>query len=123
MSRVKPIDLHIAKKLRGLRVPEGQEPQYRLNAVAGALGISYQSYQRMEAGSVSFRAGTLQELSQFFGVPVTYFYDDTAPLGIPNGDQIATVVSSMRNMVKYRADHMVGLSIRMENLGVDRRGA
>lgn len=98
MSRVKPIDLHIAKKLRGLRVPEGQEAQYRLNAVAGALGISYQSYQRMEAGNVSFRAGTLQELAQFFGVPVTYFYDDTAPLGIPNGDQIATVASIMRTI-------------------------
>ena len=114
MSRVKPIDLHIAKKLRGLRVPEGQETQYRLNAVAGALGITYQSYQRMEAGQVSFRAGTLQELAQFFGVPVTYFYDDTAPLGIPNGDQIATVASLMRGVSKRDADYMVGLGLRLE---------
>lgn len=61
-SRVTDLDLSIAKNIKALReVAKLTQPQ-----VAGHLGISYQSYQKMEGGKHSFRASTLDRLGTLY---------------------------------------------------------
>lgn len=46
-----------------------------MREVADSLGITYQSYQAMEKGEVSFRASHLIKMARCFGVPVTHFFE------------------------------------------------
>lgn len=61
-SRVTDLDRTIAKNLKAMREAAGlTQPQ-----VAGHLGISYQSYQKMEGGKHSFRVSTLDRLGLLY---------------------------------------------------------
>lgn len=62
MTKVTDFDKAIAANIRKLRVKAGlTQPN-----VADHLGITYQSYQRMERGGVSFRASTLDKLAALY---------------------------------------------------------
>lgn len=62
MTKVTDFDKAIAANIRKLRVKAGlTQPN-----VADHLGVTYQSYQRMERGGVSFRASTLDKLAALY---------------------------------------------------------
>lgn len=62
MTKVTDFDKAIAANIRKLRIKAGlTQPN-----VADHLGITYQSYQRMERGGVSFRASTLDKLAALY---------------------------------------------------------
>lgn len=63
-SRVTDLDRAIAKNIRRLR----DEAKLTQPQVAGHLGITYQSYQKMEGGKVAFRASTLDQLAQLYNM-------------------------------------------------------
>jgi transcriptional regulator with XRE-family HTH domain len=70
MTRATQLDRDIGARLRALRT------QRKLSqpVVARALGVTYQSYQKMEAGKVSLRASTLATLAKFYKVPVASLF-------------------------------------------------
>lgn len=70
MTRATQLDRDIGGRLRALRV----ERKLSQPIVARTLDVTYQSYQKMEAGKVSFRASTLATLAEFFGVPVASLF-------------------------------------------------
>lgn len=63
-SRVTDLDRHIAANIKAMR----EDAKLTQPQVAGHLGISYQSYQKMEGGKHSFRASTLDRLAQLYNV-------------------------------------------------------
>lgn len=65
-----PINVYIGTVVKELRKAASMtQPQ-----LAAALGVPYQSIQRMEAGKVNFRAPTLFTLTHVFGVSVAYLF-------------------------------------------------
>lgn len=62
MTKVTDFDKTIASNIRKLRKDAG----FTQPNVADHLGITYQSYQRMERGEVSFRASTLDRLAALY---------------------------------------------------------
>lgn len=106
--KVAPLDRHIADRVKAMR----KERRVTQPAVAGVLGVSYQSYQKMERGTVSFRASTLDKLSTLFGVPVSHFFGDAPAPDLPNGAAIVSVVNILRGMDASAADSVVQHVVR-----------
>lgn len=79
-SRITPADRQIAKRIRELRESTGTF----VTVMASHLGMTYQSYQKVEGGRTAIRATWLITLSQIFDVPVSRFYDDVA---VDHGDE------------------------------------
>lgn len=71
-SKVTELDHVIAANIRKFReASKLTQPQ-----VAEALGITYQSYQRMEGGRYSFRASTLDRLARLYNKRLYDFLGD-----------------------------------------------
>jgi transcriptional regulator with XRE-family HTH domain len=68
-DRITDLDRAIAKRLRAFRV----EAKLTQPQVASHLGIAYQSYQKMERGSHSFRASTLDRLALLYNKRLWHF--------------------------------------------------
>lgn len=66
------VDRHIGAQLRALREANGVSPE----KLASILSISLERYAAYELGRQSISARHLYDLSIFFGVPVTYFYEN-----------------------------------------------
>lgn len=71
-SRVTDLDRAIAKRIRTFR----DDSKLTQPNVAAHLGITYQSYQKMEAGQHSFRASTLDRLAQLYNKRLFEFMGD-----------------------------------------------
>ena len=65
--KVTELDVVIARNLRRFR----EEARLSQPQVAGFLGVTYQSYQKMEGGRVSFRASAIDRLCELYGVQYT----------------------------------------------------
>lgn len=93
-SRVTEADKKIAGKIKKLRETSGAF----VTVTASHLGISYQSYQKLEGGRTAIRAVWLKTLSDVFGVPVSYFYED---VDVSHGDVAnAPVVLTFAKAIK-----------------------
>lgn len=69
MSRITDLDRAISTRLREFRKEAGlTQPQ-----VAGHLGITYQSYQKMESGKTSFRVHLLDRLAMLYNKRLWHF--------------------------------------------------
>lgn len=67
----KDIDAHVGKRLRLRRTMMGLSQE----AVAKAVGITFQQVQKYEKGSNAMNASRLYEFAQFMNVPVAYFFE------------------------------------------------
>lgn len=109
--RVTDLDKAIAANIKSLRKTNSNTT---LEQVSGFLGISYQSYQRMEKGGVSFRASTIQKLALFYGVPVDELLKgDIITTVTPNHDAIASVAGHMSRMSRELAEAVVQYTVRL----------
>jgi transcriptional regulator with XRE-family HTH domain len=72
MSVKSPMDIVIGRRIRARR------RQLRLSqqALATALGMSYQQVQKYENGVSQIGAGRLQQLAEILNVPVSVFFDE-----------------------------------------------
>ena len=70
-----PIDLHVGKRLRELRMLKGLGQ----SQIAKLLGITFQQVQKYERGANRVSASRLYDIAEALGVPVSYFYDDIPP--------------------------------------------
>lgn len=99
-SRVTPLDIHVAARLKAFRTAaEG----VHMASLARFLGITYQSYQAMEGGKVSFRVSTLERLATFFNVTIPYFIGSDKPVGLKNGDKISYLVNLVQDLPEREA--------------------
>ncbi len=65
------IDSHVGKRLKQRRTIMGLSQE----AVAKAVGITFQQVQKYEKGSNAMNANRLYEFSRFMNVPVAYFFE------------------------------------------------
>lgn len=65
------IDAHIGKRLRLRRTMMGLSQ----DAIAKAVGITFQQVQKYEKGSNAMNARRLVEFARFMNVPVAYFFE------------------------------------------------
>ena len=71
------IDTHVGKRLRQRRTMMGLSQE----AVAKAVGITFQQVQKYEKGSNAMNANRLYEFARFMHVPVAYFFDGLEQVG------------------------------------------
>ena len=65
------IDSHVGKRLRLRRTMMGLSQE----AVAKAVGITFQQVQKYEKGANAMNSNRLFEFAQFMRVPVAYFFE------------------------------------------------
>ncbi|SDI31858.1 helix-turn-helix domain-containing protein [Lutimaribacter saemankumensis] len=93
-----PVDIHVGKKLKQLRVLRGMTQ----TEVAQGLNISFQQVQKYELGRNRISASKLFEISQILGVAPSYFFeglDETASSNEMLDDE-ATKIASMLTRIK-----------------------
>lgn len=66
-----PVNQHLCKRIAQRRSELGLSQ----TKIANTLGISYQQYQKYEAGLGSISGAKLWHLARLFVVPVAWFYD------------------------------------------------
>jgi transcriptional regulator with XRE-family HTH domain len=77
-----PVDVQVGAKLRLQR----QFCRFSQGRVGDAIGLTFQQIQKYESGVNRISASRLQELSNFLGVPVSYFFDAGSATGdLQNG--------------------------------------
>lgn len=81
------IDRHVGARIRQARHDVGISQQ----ALATALGITFQQIQKYEGGTNRCSAGRVIEIARATGLPYTYFFD-----GIPEGKNVETALSHDR---------------------------
>ncbi len=93
-----PVDIHVGKKLKQLRVLRGMTQ----TEVAQGLGISFQQVQKYELGRNRISASKLFEISRILNVAPSYFFDglddDSGDQGVL--DHEATKIASMLTQIK-----------------------
>ena len=67
-----PVDSHVGGRLRMKRILLGMSQQM----LADALGLRFQQVQKYERGANRVGASRLYEISQIFGVPISFFFED-----------------------------------------------
>lgn len=72
MSESAPIDAYVGQRIREIRTLR----KISQDKLATALGITFQQIQKYERGVNRVGAGRLFEISQFFEVPVSYFFEE-----------------------------------------------
>ena len=78
-----PMDKVVGRRIRARRRQLGLSQQ----ALAGALGVSYQQVQKYEQGVSRIGAGRLQQLAEVLNVPVSVFFDEQRG-GSREGDEV-----------------------------------
>ncbi|MDX1710903.1 MAG: helix-turn-helix domain-containing protein [Rhodovibrionaceae bacterium] len=76
-GRADPVDLHVGRRIRALRLQQGMSQE----RMAEALGVTFQQIQKYERGSNRIGASRLFDVAQALDVPVSHFYagfDETA---------------------------------------------
>lgn len=65
------VDAHVGKRLRLRRTMMGLSQE----ALAKAVGITFQQVQKYEKGANAMNAGRLFEFASYMQVPISYFFD------------------------------------------------
>jgi transcriptional regulator with XRE-family HTH domain len=68
--RAGPEDVEIGRKIRALRLQRGLSQ----SDLARGIGLTFQQVQKYEKGTNRVSAGRLQQIADFLGVPITFFY-------------------------------------------------
>lgn len=107
-SRVTDLDRHIAQRLKEMRTAsEG----VNMAKLARFLGITYQSYQAMEKGEVSFRVSTLQRLAVFYDTSIERFIGHEEATSLPNMERVSNVVNIITRLPGDAAAEVVRFAI------------
>src|SRR4030042_2052483 len=75
--RANPIDVHVGARVRLRRMILGMSQE----KLGDSLGLTFQQVQKYEKGTNRIGASRLFDLSQVFGVPVQFFYEELAVAG------------------------------------------
>ena len=110
-----PIDVHVGQAVRRLRKARGVSQE----ALAAALGLTFQQVQKYENGANRVSASKLFQISRFLQVEVSAFFEgapmDDAPTLTPNArvkpleDRIARLEPKRRHLVEQLLGHLLGV--------------
>lgn len=81
-KQAQPVDQHVGLKVRERRILRGVS-QERLGEL---VGVSFQQIQKYEKGLNRIGASRLSQIAAVLEVPVSYFFDDSAPVRSQPGD-------------------------------------
>ena len=70
-----PVDVHVGRRIRARRLLLGMNQQ----TLATALGLTFQQVQKYELGANRVSASRLSAIADVLGVPVSFFFAETAP--------------------------------------------
>jgi transcriptional regulator with XRE-family HTH domain len=82
-----PADVHVGKRIRVRRLLLGMNQ----DALAAALGLTFQQVQKYEHGANRVSASRLSAVADILGVPISYFFAD-----LPAADTEMSAVESAR---------------------------
>ena len=88
---VSAVDVHVGRRIRMARLAAGLAQQ----AVAEALGLTFQQVQKYEKGANRIGAGRLYEIATVLNVPVSYFFQDATGVGGDDEPPIAAITEAM----------------------------
>lgn len=71
MKQPNPIDVYVGQRVRGRRMSQDVSQE----SLGKALGLTFQQVQKYEKGANRISASRLQQISQFLGAPVSYFFE------------------------------------------------
>lgn len=109
-KHVTDFDRTVAANIKRLRVERGlTQPR-----VAEVLGITYQSYQKLEGGRTSLRARSIWAIAELFSVPATQIVEG-ADFQLNNGDRIAEVAARMAKMGEQDASAVVSYAYHLKD--------
>ncbi|WP_026756660.1 helix-turn-helix domain-containing protein [Sediminimonas qiaohouensis] len=94
-----PVDVHVGKKLKTVRILRGMTQ----TNVADRVDISFQQIQKYELGRNRISASKLFELAGFLDVPPDYFFDGLesgTSDNLPEIDDEAAKVAAMLTRIK-----------------------
>ena len=91
------VDVHVGLRIRAARLAAGLSQE----RFGHELGVSFQQVQKYEKGSNRVGASRLYDLSRVLDVPVSFFFDDMAPAGVPG------TVGLAEGPEKYEPDPML----------------
>src|SRR5918997_4134780 len=72
-----PVDVHVGARIRTRRLLLGMNQE----ALATALGLTFQQVQKYEGGSNRVSASRLAQMAEILGVSVAYFFNDLEAAG------------------------------------------
>jgi transcriptional regulator with XRE-family HTH domain len=87
MRAPNPIDIHVGKRLRMRRLMLDMSQE----ALADALGLTFQQVQKYEKGANRVGASRLQRLSEVLQVPVGFFFEGLASKATGKGEGTAAL--------------------------------
>lgn len=70
-----PIDIHVGKRIRLRRLLLGMNQE----ALANALGLTFQQVQKYEGGANRVSASRLSAIAAILDVPISFFFGDLEP--------------------------------------------
>lgn len=107
-NKVTDLDITIAQNLKRFR----EEAKLSQPHVASFLGMTYQSYQKMEGGRVSFRASSIEKLCSLYGVQ----YDDLVreDSGAHINPHAAALVAMLRGMDEEQQQELHEQAVRIK---------
>ena len=108
-KHVADFDLTVAANIKRMRL----DRKLTQPRVAGVLGITYQSYQKLEGGKTSIRARSIWAIAELFNVPVTQIVEGT-DFQLKNGDRIAEVAARMAKMREQDAFAVVNYAYHLK---------
>jgi transcriptional regulator with XRE-family HTH domain len=88
---VSAVDIHVGRRIRMARLAAGISQQ----AVAEALGLTFQQVQKYEKGANRIGAGRLYEIATVLNVSVSYFFQDAAGGAGDDEPPIAAITEAM----------------------------
>jgi transcriptional regulator with XRE-family HTH domain len=74
-----PVDVHVGSRIRMRRLLLGMNQE----ALADALGLTFQQVQKYEGGANRVSASRLSEMAKILGVPIQYFFSDLQTADAP----------------------------------------
>jgi transcriptional regulator with XRE-family HTH domain len=90
------VDIHVGKRLRQRRTMLGLSQE----ALAKAVGITFQQVQKYEKGANAMSASRLYEFATFMRVPVAHFFE-----GLDQQAESAAVAPGFSETAKENFDH------------------
>ena len=103
-----PVDTHVGKKLKHLRVLRGMTQ----TDVANGLGISFQQGQKYELGRNRISASKLFEISRILDVSPAYFFEGLEELEKHDDDVLDEETARIASVLNRIKDDRVRAQIR-----------
>ena len=107
-----PVDEHVGKKLKNLRVLRGLTQ----TDVAKGLDISFQQVQKYELGRNRISASKLFEISRILDVPPSYFFDGLNEVEETGGPVLDEETARIASVISKITDERLKTQIRASEI-------